>query len=228
MRKTKVESALIAVGSERTMDSREIAAVTGKRHDNVIRDIEEMLNKLQGGLLRSEDTPGNLSGDIAVFRDTYINEQNGQEYRCYKLPYRETMIIVSGYSVELRAAVVDRWIELEKAEQKRLSADKKDRRKAADTRNYFTDMLKDHGCTKPGHYIQITQAMKRSLGIPVERKKDKYERREILRTMAAEALAALNIDVNNAQGYIECRRESEKAGSTVAISAGAAMGEING
>ena len=46
--------------------------------------------------------------------------------------------------------------------------------------------------------------------------------------MAAEALAALNIDVNDAQGYIECRRESEKAGSTVAISAGAAMGEIDG
>lgn len=121
------------------------------------------------------------------------------------------------------------FIEVEKrAREESLLSYKKDRRKAADTRNYFTDMLKDHGCTKPGHYIQITQAMKRSLGIPVERKKDKYERREILRTMAAEALAALNIDVNNAQGYIECRRESEKAGSTVAISAGAAMGEING
>ena len=121
------------------------------------------------------------------------------------------------------------FIEVEKrAREESLLSYKKDRRKAADTRNYFTDILKDHGCTKPGHYIQITKAMKRSLGIPVDRKKDKYELKEILRTMAAEALAALNIDVNNAQGYIECRRESEKAGSTVAISARSAVGEIDG
>lgn len=121
------------------------------------------------------------------------------------------------------------FIEVEKrAREENLLSYKKERRKAADTRNYFTDMLKDHGCTKPGHYIQITQAMKRSLGIPVDRKKDKYERLEILRTMAAEALAALNINVNDAQGYIECRTEAEKAGSTVAISAGSAVGEING
>ena len=86
---------------EKTMDSREIAELTEKEHRNVLRDIEAQLGQLEGGLLR--------------FEHTYTNQQNGQEYRCYKLPYRETMILISGYSVELRAKVVDRWMELEQA-----------------------------------------------------------------------------------------------------------------
>lgn len=91
---------LIVLDGVKTMDSREIAELTNKRHDHVIRDIETQLGPL-GGLPR--------------FGGTYRNEQNGQEYPCYRLPYRETMILVSGYSVELRARVIDRWLELEKA-----------------------------------------------------------------------------------------------------------------
>ena len=89
-----------------TMDSREIAELTGKEHRNVCRDIEAQLGRLDGGMLR--------------FEHTYRNEQNGQEYPCYKLPYRETMILVSGYSVELRARVIDRWMELERASAPKL------------------------------------------------------------------------------------------------------------
>lgn len=84
----------------RTMDSREIAELTGKEHRKVTRDIEEQLGKLPGGVTR--------------FGHTYRNEQNGQEYPCFKLPYRETMILVSGYTVELRAKIIDRWMELER------------------------------------------------------------------------------------------------------------------
>ena len=83
------------------MDSRKIAEATGKRHDNVVKDIETQLGKLDGGVLR--------------FQDTYRNAQNGQEYRCFKLPRRECLILVSGYDVNLRAAIIDRWEELETA-----------------------------------------------------------------------------------------------------------------
>lgn len=85
----------------KAMDSREIARLTGKRHDNVLRDIEEQLGQLEGGVLR--------------FEDTYQNDQNGQTYRCYLLPKRECLILASGYSVVLRAAIIDRWAELEAA-----------------------------------------------------------------------------------------------------------------
>jgi phage regulator Rha-like protein len=92
---------LMVLGKVKTMNSREIAELTGKEHRNVCRDIVEQLGKLEGGVLR--------------FAHTYRNEQNGQEYPCYALPFRETMIVMSGYSVELRAKVIDRWMELERA-----------------------------------------------------------------------------------------------------------------
>lgn len=92
-------SAIMAEATAR-MDSREIAELTGKEHRKVCRDIEEYLGRLEGG--------------VARFEHTYRNDQNGQEYPCYLLPYRETMILVSGYSVELRARVIDRWMELER------------------------------------------------------------------------------------------------------------------
>ncbi|WP_284733827.1 Rha family transcriptional regulator [Caballeronia sp. INSB1] len=83
------------------MSSREIADLTGKRHDNVMRDIRIMLLDLQGidGVLR--------------FEDTQINQQNDQKYPIFRLPKRETLILVSGYSVAMRARIIDRWQELE-------------------------------------------------------------------------------------------------------------------
>lgn len=82
-----------------TMDSREIAELTGKEHSNVCRDIREMLGRLRGEF---------------NFESSYVSAQ-GKQVTCYKLPYRETMILVSGYSIELRAKVVDRWLELERS-----------------------------------------------------------------------------------------------------------------
>jgi anti-repressor protein len=84
-----------------TMTSREIAALTGKRHDNVMRDIRLMLLDLYG------------AGGVLNFEDTHQNEQNSQSYAIYRLPKRESLVLVSGYSVTMRARIIDRWQELE-------------------------------------------------------------------------------------------------------------------
>lgn len=99
--------------SPTTMSSREIAELTGKRHDHVLRDIEAQLADFldKEGIPKNGETPGKTG--LLRFEDTQINEQNGQAYRIYRLPKRECLIVVSGYSVELRARIIDRWLELE-------------------------------------------------------------------------------------------------------------------
>ena len=81
-----------------TMSSREIAELTGKRHDHVMTDIQKML--------------ADLSLHAPEFSGTYQTER-GNTYQCFNLPKRETLILVSGYSVAMRAKIIDRWQELE-------------------------------------------------------------------------------------------------------------------
>lgn len=65
------------------MTSREIAELTGKRHDHVTRDIRTMLTELHG------------EGGVLKFRDTYLNNQNGQTYPCFRFPKREACLMAS-------------------------------------------------------------------------------------------------------------------------------------
>lgn len=79
-----------------TMSSREIAELTGKEHDNVRRDIK---NLAEGLSLTLEEKSEPSAG--------------GRPSKVFLLPKRECLILVSGYSVELRARIIDRWMELE-------------------------------------------------------------------------------------------------------------------
>lgn len=82
--------------NEITITTLEIAELTGKRHDHILRDCDEQLTKIVG------------AGGMPKFGDTYTHPQNKQTYRMYRLPKREALILVSGYSVELRAKIIDR------------------------------------------------------------------------------------------------------------------------
>lgn len=82
---------------QKTMSSREIAKLTGSDHSNVLKTIRNYIIR------------GVVFGNEALYR----NEQNGQLYPEFNLDYRNTMVVVSGYSAELRAIIIDRWQELE-------------------------------------------------------------------------------------------------------------------
>lgn len=82
---------------QQTMTSREIAESLGSDHHNVMATIRRLINE---GVISGNETP-------------YIHPQNGQRYTEFHLDYRNTMVVASGYSVEMRAKIIDRWIKLE-------------------------------------------------------------------------------------------------------------------
>ena len=87
-----------------TMSSLEIAELTGKRHDHVMVDIGKMLSDL-----------GKAAPDFAGTAFYEVNNAK-RSRKIYNLPKRETLILVSGYSVAMRARIIDRWQELEQKE----------------------------------------------------------------------------------------------------------------
>lgn len=82
----------------RTMSSREIASVTGKRHANVKRDIIGMLTELKE--------------DVLSFEHIYVDGQNREQVE-YLLDRELTDTLLTGYSAKMRRAVIRRWHELE-------------------------------------------------------------------------------------------------------------------
>ena len=86
------------INTSATMSSREIAELTGKDHRHVLADIRKMFEELG-------ETSAGFSADLP---DAY-----GRPQPAFNLPKRETLILVSGYSVTMRARIIDRWQELE-------------------------------------------------------------------------------------------------------------------
>lgn len=92
----------LSTNIDMTMSSREIARLTNKRHDNVMRVIRDLLS---GQVLSSqiEETP-------------FTHPQNQQTYFEFHLGKRDSLVVVARLSPEFTAAVVDRWQELEQSQ----------------------------------------------------------------------------------------------------------------
>lgn len=84
-----------------TMTSLEIAEVTGKQHQHVLRDIDALLAQ---GL------------DASNFGLTSYKDKSNREQRCYQLTKKGCLILASGYDALLREKIINRWEELETKE----------------------------------------------------------------------------------------------------------------
>jgi len=86
-----------------TMTSREIAELTDKRHDHVMRDIRKLKEQL---------------GSMFVgYPQMWGHPQNGQTYEEFALDKDTTLTLLLGYDAVARMKVVKRWQELEAKEQ---------------------------------------------------------------------------------------------------------------
>jgi phage anti-repressor protein/phage regulator Rha-like protein len=87
--------------------NREIAELTGKDHKNVLADARKMLEEL-----------GQAAADFSATAQIAGPNNSTRSVNVLNLPKRETLILISGYNVQMRAKIIDRWQELEAKEQK--------------------------------------------------------------------------------------------------------------
>ncbi len=81
-----------------TMTSVEIAEVTGKRHDSVLRDIRNIISQ---------------GVDAHNFVETSYTDKANRQQKCYMLTKKGCLILASGYDALLREKIINRWEELE-------------------------------------------------------------------------------------------------------------------
>ena len=129
--------------SERMMTSLEIAEVTGKSHSHVMRDIRNIIkqiNQSTSGLVIPDDVKddyhrgdrtqykylsektqnilfdfcfNNNTGSKYTIRESSYKDAKGEERNMYVLNKKACLLLSSGYDVNLRAKIIDRWEELE-------------------------------------------------------------------------------------------------------------------
>lgn len=93
--------ALAAQPSEigaREMSSLEIAEITGKRHDAILRDIRNLLE--QGVAAHN-------------FVESCYTDKSNRKSPCFNLTKKGCLILASGYNAVLREKIIDRWEALE-------------------------------------------------------------------------------------------------------------------
>lgn len=79
------------------MTSMQVAEVTGKRHDNIMRDIKDEIEKLEAG---------GMDGALKFEVSYYTTEQN-KEMPCYILTKEGVLQLAARYDAVIRAKLID-------------------------------------------------------------------------------------------------------------------------
>lgn len=96
-----------------SMSSTEIATLTGKRHDHVLRDIDKMFIDLY-----PDENERNLL--LPKFGGRQKFEQQ-RETRSFNLDKDHTLCLITGYSTVARMKIIKRWQELEESNKTKLT-----------------------------------------------------------------------------------------------------------
>lgn len=90
------------IPNQKGMTSLEIAEVTQKRHDAILRDIRSLLKK---GVAAHN------------FVETYYTDKSNRQSPCFSLTPKGCLILASGYDALLRERIINRLEELEKTKK---------------------------------------------------------------------------------------------------------------
>ena len=146
------------------MSSIEVAELTNKRHDHVLRDIRNIISDLK-------DSPKVGS----VFESTTYKDTNGIDRPCYLMNKIATLVLVTGYSAELRDIVIGRWQFLEN-ELEILKANKDTKKRQLEAMEALSHLLPDDLSEEAVSYIKantvVNKAVSNLFGFPKMLKKD--------------------------------------------------------
>jgi len=91
---------LISGDQAQKMSSKEISELTGKSHSNVMADIRNLTQQVEG--------EAGMIFQLGEYLDA-----NNQKRPMYLLSKKESILLVSGYNAILRLKIINRWEELE-------------------------------------------------------------------------------------------------------------------
>lgn len=89
------------LNAKETINSIEIAELTGKRHSDVLRDIRILVEQLGNQNERN-------------FALVNYEDSKGEKRPCYVLTKKGSLCLAAGYDAGLRMKIIDRWEQLEK------------------------------------------------------------------------------------------------------------------
>ena len=101
---------LLVVGDKLVVDSRQVAKLTGKRHDNLVRDIENYIRVICQNSILSFDS---------FFIETSYTTGTGKNYKCYRLTRKGCDLVANKMTGEkgilFTALYVEKFHEMEQA-----------------------------------------------------------------------------------------------------------------
>ncbi|MGJ0627926.1 Rha family transcriptional regulator [Xenorhabdus bovienii] len=95
------------------MSSREIAKLTGKQVKHIHQDIWNMLEQLYGVRKDGQDFDHDKNQQVTLVEGVIAVIDNRGYVSEFLLDRRHTEILITGYDIIRRAAVIDRWFDLE-------------------------------------------------------------------------------------------------------------------
>jgi len=143
------------VRGEQTMSSREIAELTGKRHDNVMRDCDSLNQKYENlHLLKIEE----------MFITRELPNGGSREEKVYLLTKMQCFDLMTGYNTELRIKVNRRWAELE---EEKMNQEKE--RRLAEPTEYEKEALKARLMEAEARLLEVKKSTLEMISNPIQK-----------------------------------------------------------
>lgn len=195
-------AASVINSNEQTMTSLQIAEVTGKTHSNVMRDIRNLLERLEN--------KAQFSFELGSYQDA-----NGQNRPCYILTKKDCLLLASGYDANLRAKIILRWELLET--ERAVATPYNPQLQFIQAQFYVADALSQrlrlNEASRLGMYQSIAEPYRLAVPQYVESKGVTKALKDLLADMHSPYSAIKFNQMLEAQGYIETKTRPSSGGS---------------